>query len=189
VRTLQRRPQGPVYLDRIVIARGSSGVELTHVGLVERTPAGKDLLFGDGALATTSANKRDEPVRHSCEAILETGQEREMDDEPQQPADESSYTYPADENDCAEARDRSHRAEVAVAEGSILLVTQPPEDGVRRILTGLHRDLGDTWELVETHEVADHEHLWMSRKCAVGQHGDPPGPVDRDAGLLGEDRP
>src|SRR4051794_17555466 len=54
-------------------------------GLLERL-APEHLLEGDGALRARAPEEADDPVEQRREAVLEAGQEGQVNDEPQQPA-------------------------------------------------------------------------------------------------------
>ena len=69
----------------------------------EGAHAAEDLLLGDDAFGAAMAEKRDRPVREHQDAVLESRQPKEMDDEPQQPSRESSDPEAADAADRAEA--------------------------------------------------------------------------------------
>jgi hypothetical protein len=91
------------------------GIELTH--------ASKDLLLRERALSTIVAYERYRPVGDCREPILEPGEERDVDAEPQQPRADTGELEPADDGNRAEPRDGGHGPEVDVTERRGLLAS------------------------------------------------------------------
>jgi hypothetical protein len=145
------------------------------------------LLRGDGSLCASSAEERDCPVEKDGEAVLEAGQRREVNKEPKHPRGKAGDAQPAKRRDRAQLRDRRHGPEVAVAEWPAHHLTrEAANDRVRGVAAGLDRDLRHSRQLIEAHEVADHEHLGMSRNRAVGFDPDPTGSIELDARRFSE---
>ena len=70
--------------------------------------------------------------------------------------------------------------------GPSRLVVQSPDDGVGGVQAALHGHLGHAGQVVESHHVADHEHLGVPGEGEVGQYGDAAGAVELGAGSLGQ---
>ena len=110
-----------------------------------------------------------------------------MHEHPHDPRGKAAQPDPVPAEDGAEAPDGGDAAEVAVAERlGLLVAAQAAADRVRGVQAALHRDLGDTGQVVEAGHVADREHLGMAGQREVGQHLDPPGTVDLGPARLRE---
>src|SRR5262249_50446655 len=82
------------------------------------------------------------------------------------------------------AGDVCGRADVAVLErGSRRLADYLAADPLPAVVARLHGDLGDTGQVAQAHDVADHGDLRMTGDGQVVLNGDAPGPV-----LLGSRR-
>ncbi len=102
------------------------------------------------------AHERAQPLEQRDPAVLETGEEREVDERPHQPADESADLDALEAHDRAEARDRRHAPQIAIHKrlrGGI--AAQTPFDRAGSVDPRLHRHLGDARKPVQRHHVAD----------------------------------
>jgi hypothetical protein len=95
-------------------------------------------------------------------------------DQPQEPPGEAPHAQPAALADCVVARDGGKAPEIPVAKRPRLRVlpVEPSANLRGRMAAGLHGALGQPGEVVERHEIADHEHLPMAGERAVGEDGD-----------------
>src|SRR5271157_216880 len=107
-------------------ARSASGAALLGVArevFLPRLDAGslgdyprRGLMHRDRALVAGVAHERAEPLEQGGPAVLEAGQEGDVDEGPHQPADEAADLDALEADDRAKARDRRHAAEVAIDE-------------------------------------------------------------------------
>src|ERR1700712_3713056 len=93
---------------------GPCGTRLIVAPLERRS--GKNLLLSDGPLGSAAPDESDEPVERGGHPVFEAGEERQVDKEPQQPAEEAGDPNRADRRHRLEARDRRHVTEVFVFE-------------------------------------------------------------------------
>jgi hypothetical protein len=144
----------------------------TSLGRAKPTPPPyaprEDLLRRDRALRTSAAEEGDHPISEDGDAVLEPGQCIEVNCKPHQPAEKSRCADVPDRSDRLKARDRCHGSAVAVPERPLHRVaTKPANDRRGRVATGLNRDLRESWQAVQIHQIANHEHFGVSRQRAV----------------------
>ena len=111
-----------------------------------------------------------------------------MHQQPYQPADQTTESNSADIHNGAKARDRGRRPQVVVTKGALLSVTpDAAKDRRCRVMTGLHGDLRYARKAIKTHQVADHEDLWVTGNGEVGQHRYAPSSINRRIALSRKD--
>src|SRR6516165_1579375 len=125
--------------------RGRRRVNVTH-------PA--HLPGGEGALPAHVAGECEPPAEHRAEPVAVTGEEPDVDEQPDDPPGSPAEPDPPHRDHGAAAGDVGGRSQVVVAEwfgrgapGNLATDTAP---GVQ---AGLHRYLGDPGELVQAHHV------------------------------------
>src|SRR6478672_10825467 len=93
---------------------------------LHRDEPGAHLLDRDRALVAGAADERGDPLEQRDPAVLEAGQEGEVDERPHQPADEAADLDALEADDRTKARDRRHAAEIAVDERLRLVFAMQP---------------------------------------------------------------
>ena len=117
----------------------------------------------DGAFAATCANEAQQPVDESRKPVLEPRHERNVHDEPHEPRNPAGEPNPVRAEDRGAAVHGGHTPEVPVLPSCRLgAISNPGFDDVSSMEAGLKRDLGNAWEVIAVHHVADYEHLWVA---------------------------
>src|SRR3954447_3956973 len=97
-------------------------------------PSGR-LSLGDRSLRASSSKEGDRPTGQGREPVLEPGEEREVDDQPREPAGQAGDADRPDGQDGPEASDRGQGPQVAIAEWTLPLVAaRPAHDRLRRVM-------------------------------------------------------
>src|SRR6201995_2932491 len=76
----------------------------------------EELLKGDRALTSSPPEEGSCPAGERGDAVLESGQEHEVHEQPREPAEEPGEAQWACVDNCAESGDRCHRSDVDVTE-------------------------------------------------------------------------
>ena len=82
-----------------------------------------------------------------------------MNESPDHPPGEPAQTQSMEVDHGAEPPDGSGGAEVTIGEGDDWFVPEPPHDGVGGVQPALHGHLSHPRQIVESHHVANYEHL------------------------------
>src|SRR6185369_6773880 len=105
--------------------------------------------------------ERKRPLGHHEDAVAETDQPEDVQEDPEHPGRKPGHFQPEDVADRRPATDGGHRAEVLVAERLERTSTDGAQDVARCMPSLLHRDLRDARQwlaiLYERAHVADHE--------------------------------
>src|SRR5215831_18489668 len=119
----------------------------------------------DRPFGATCADEAKQPVEESCEPVLESRQEGNVDDEPQEPRKPAREPHSVHADDCTAAIDGGHTPEVPILPRNRLgAVFDAISDDVSCMETRLKRDFGDAREVVAVHHVADCEHFGVARQ-------------------------
>jgi hypothetical protein len=102
----------------------------------------KNLACSDRPLLAIAPDERDRPVKSCADAVRESGQKGEVDEQPGDPADEAGDMNSANGDNCAEPRDRHHRAQVGVVERPCASSVKARSNDGRRALFGDLDSLG-----------------------------------------------
>ena len=106
------------------------------------------------------AYEAQKPVDESREPVLKPRHESDVHDEPHEPRDPAGEPHPVRAEDRAAAIHGGHTPEVSVLPGSRFgALSHTISDDMSSMQTGLEGNLGNTWEVVAVHHVADYEHL------------------------------
>src|SRR5215471_10660476 len=137
-------------------ARGAA--RLTSVAV--RAGGHRRVVDGERAFPAQVTGEGEPPAQDRTDAVAVAGEEADVDEQPDPPAEEAAEVQPEGGDDGAPARDIGGRAQVAVAER--LVVGLPPgevADLAGGVQPRLHRDLGDPGQLVQAHQVPGHQDL------------------------------
>jgi hypothetical protein len=108
----------------------------------------------------TRAYEAQEPAEESREPILESRHEGNVHDEPDEPRDPTGKPDPVRAEDSATAVHGGHAPKVPVLPGNGLSTTSDTvSDNASGMETGLKGHLGNAWQIVAIHHIADYEHF------------------------------
>ena len=137
----------------------------------------------DSSFEAARAYEAQEPMDKSREPVLKPRHESNVHDEPDEPRDSAREPHPMRAEDGAAAVYGGHAPEVPVLPGSRLgALSDTVSDDVGGVETGLKGNLGNAWEIVIVHHVADCEHLRMTRQRTFRFHLDAASPVALSTG-------
>ena len=143
-------------------------------GLCCERIAPEHLLRGGYTLWSSLAKERNAPIGKDGKSILEASQRGEVDDKPKQPSRKTGNAQRTDRSDCTQARDRSHGPAIAVPKWSARIVAlHPSNDGPRGVTAGLNGNLRYAGQVIEAHQVTNHENFRVVWQRAIGFDFDP----------------
>jgi hypothetical protein len=106
------------------------------------------------------AYEAQEPAEESREPILEPSHESNVHDEPDEPRDSTRKPDAVRAEDSAATVHGGHAPKVPVLPGSGLgTASDTVSDDASGMETGLNGHLGNAWQIVPIHHVADYEHF------------------------------
>src|SRR5262245_40385746 len=98
---------------------GARGVA-RRASVAVRAGRHRSVVDGERPFAAQVASEGEPPAQNGPEAVAVAGEEPDVDEQPDPPAEEAAEVQPEGRDDGAAARDVGGRAEIAVAEGLVV---------------------------------------------------------------------
>src|SRR5690606_11422691 len=133
------------------------------------------------------------PLHHDDEAVAETDQVEDVDEDPHEPRRQAAHPELRDLRDGGVPPDRGEVPLVQVAERLARLALEVAADRARDVATHLQRRGRDAWDrpavlALDSGQIARHEDVGVARDGQVGLDPDPAGAVEGGADRTAERR-